>query len=102
MGKFDFSPEALDEGLTSDDVAEFEIKCEDFAIKAQRVRGAGLVAEAAADVVTSYIKLGEEVFAIFGKAVASKAAKTEVPSTRKRFADTFRGFLDRFTSGKEG
>lgn len=105
MGRFDFSPEALDEGLTIDDVAEFENKCEDFAFAAREVAKSTASVEAVAAAVTSYLKLGEEVFAIFGKAVAAKAVQVEVPSTRKRLADTIRdqltGVLNRFSSGKK-
>lgn len=101
MGRFDFSPTALDEGLTTNDVFEFAETCAVFESKANRARQAGASAETVADAYTAWLKVGAELLEIFSKAVASKAAKTEVPSTRRRFADTFRSFLDRFTSGKD-
>ncbi len=105
MGRFDFSPEALDEGLTTEDVSEFSIKCSDFDIQAAKVRQASASAVNTADLVTSYLELGKEVFAIAGKAVAVRAAKIEVPSTRLRLVDRLKNRLssvfDRFASGKD-
>ena len=89
MGKFNFSPEALDEGLTQEDVEEFDVTFRDFKVQVQRVHAEGANAENVVDAYRSWIKIGEKLLGIFGKVVAQKAVQVEPPNIRQRLTQAF-------------
>ena len=104
MGKFDFSPEALDQGLTEEDVQDFTDRTLEFKTAVAQVNLAEANAEQVREVYDSWLKVGQELFHIGTKLVAAKAVKESPPSVKKSIANTLLERLtpifDRFRKGE--
>ena len=104
MSKFDFSPEALDQGLTEEDVNDFTDRTVEFKTAVAQVNLAEANAEQVRDVYDSWLKVGQELFHIATKLAAAKAVKESPPSVKTSLVDDllarFGPLFDRFKRGK--
>lgn len=104
MSKFDFSAEALDEGLTDEDVQDFTGRTIDFKEAVERVDLKTAKAEQVRELYDSWLQVGQELFHISTKIVGVTAVKEAPPSVKKSLANTLLAHLtpvfDRFRRGE--
>lgn len=103
MSKFDFSPEALDKGLTVEEIEEFDIKINDFREAVNKVDFSRVEADQLRELHNQWISVGTEIFHVATKAIAGRAVKEVPPSVRKSLGQTLlaqiTSVFDRFRGG---
>ena len=103
MSKFNFSPEALDEGLTLDEIVEFDAKVNDFQETVRTVDLQTADADKLRELHNQWLSVGVELFHVSTKALAARAVKEVPQSVRESVGQSLfsqiKSIFDRFRGG---
>lgn len=88
MSKFDLSPEALDQGLTDEEVLDFTVKVDDFRDSVDTLNLATAEADQVRQLHAQWLSIGSELFQLASRIVGTQVVKETKAQVEKKITQT--------------